>query len=449
VKPAPLPSTGANGAWPALRHRDYRIFWVGDGLSSIGTQFTTVAMAWQIYELTDSPLQIGLLGLAQAVPQIALLLVGGLLADAVDRRKLMLATQLVQGGVSALLLTVTVLGIMSPPFLYLASALIGVANALDNPARQALVPNLVARTELTNALALTNAQRRFAQIAGPALAGVALASAGPALCYGVDTVSWSAMLGALLMIRTQPRAGGRPMISARSVAEGFRFVWAHPVILTMMALDFGMNFFGSPQALLPIYARDVLVVGPQGLGMLYAATAAGSLAAAVCLSLRGTVRRAGLMVLLGVTIYGAATVVFALSSTFGLSLLMLAGAGVGNTIGAILRQTINQLSVPDALRGRVTAVNSMFTTGGPRLGQFESGLTATWWGAEASALVGGLATVALAVAVLLPGSVRNLEIVGGRPVDRRDGQPPAAPATQAGEAPLVRSDARSAPESDP
>jgi hypothetical protein len=257
------------------------------------------------------------------------------------------------------------------------------------------------------------------------------------------------MLGALLMIRTQPRAGGRPMISARSVAEGFRFVWAHPVILTMMALDFGMNFFGSPQALLPIYARDVLVVGPQGLGMLYAATAAGSLAAAVCLSLRGTVRRAGLMVLLGVTIYGAATIVFALSSTFWLSLLMLAGAGVGNTIGAILRQTINQLSVPDALRGRVTAVNSMFTTGGPRLGQFESGLTAAWWGAEASALVGGLATVALAVAVLLPGSVRNLEIVGGRPIDRRDGQPPAAPAAHAGEAPLVRSDARSAPESDP
>jgi MFS family permease len=407
-------------AWPAFRHRDYRLFWAGDGLSSIGTQFTTVAMAWQIYELTDSPLQIGALGLAQAIPQITLLLVGGLLADAVDRRKLMIATQLLQTGVSALLLTVTVLGIVSPPFLYLASVLIGVATSLDNPARQALVPNLVARTELANALALTNAQRRFAQIAGPSLAGVALAAVGPALCYGVDTISWLAMLGALALLQARPRGeGGRPGLSARALGEGFRFVWAHPVILTMMALDLGMNFFGSPQALLPIYARDILAVGPQGLGMLYAATAAGSLATAIWMSLRGQVQRAGLLVLLGVTLYGATTVVFAVSSSFALSLLMLAGAGLGNTMGAIMRQTINQLSVPDALRGRVTAVNSMFTTGGPRLGQFESGVTAAWWGAETSALVGGLVTLALVVAVLVRGGVRDLEIVGGRPVDRR------------------------------
>jgi MFS family permease len=425
----PRPPSDASGALPALCYRDYRVFWVGDGLSSIGTQFTTVAMAWQIYELTDSALQIGFLGLAQAIPQMGLLLVGGMLADAVDRRKLMIATQLLQLGVSALLLTGTMLSVVSPALLYLASMLIGVATSLDNPARQALVPNLVARTELTNALALTNAQRRFAQIAGPALAGLALAAAGPALCYGVDTVSWLAMLGALALLKTRPRAGGgRQVLSVRALGEGWRFVWTHPVILTMMALDFGMNFLGSPQALLPIYARDILVVGPQGLGMLYAATAAGSLAAAVCLSLRGTVRRAGLMVLLGVMIYGATTVVFALSHAFWLSLLMLAGAGVGNTIGAVLRQTINQLSVPDELRGRMTAVNSVFTTGGPRFGQFESGVTASWWGAEASALVGGLATVALAVAVLLPGGVRNLEIVGGRPIDRRAARQPAASA---------------------
>jgi len=427
VSHEPRPA-GDGSALPALRYRDYRVFWLGDGLSSIGTQFTTVAMAWQIYELTNSPLQIGMLGLAQAIPQMTLLLVGGLLADAVDRRKLMVATQLVQLGVSALLLTATALRVVSPGVLYLASMLIGVATSLDNPARQALVPNLVARTDLTNALALTNAQRRFAQIAGPALAGVALAAVGPALCYGVDTASWLAMLAALLMLRTRPSAAGRPAVSLKALGEGCRFVWTHPVILTMMALDFGMNFLGSPQALLPIYARDILVVGPQGLGMLYAATAAGSLVAALCMSLRGTVQRAGLLVLVGVIVYGATTVVFALSHLFWLSLLMLAGAGAGNTVGAVLRQTINQLSVPDELRGRMTAVNSVFTTGGPRLGQFESGVTAAWWGAEASALVGGLATVALALGVLLQGSVRNLEIVGGRPVDRRAGAASAASA---------------------
>src|SRR5581483_10318590 len=240
------------GSLSLLRQRDFCVFWTGSFLSSIGTQFTTVAMAWQIYELTNSPLQIGMLGLAQAIPQMTLLLVGGLLADAVDRRKLMVATQLVQLGVSALLLTATALRVVSPGVLYLASMLIGVATSLDNPARQALVPNLVARTDLTNALALTNAQRRFAQIAGPALAGVALAAVGPALCYAVDTASWFAMLGALLLIRLHPPAAARrPALSVRALGDGWRFVWTHPVILSLMALDFGQNFFGSPQALLP------------------------------------------------------------------------------------------------------------------------------------------------------------------------------------------------------
>lgn len=420
----PLPAR--TGTFPAFRHRDYRLFWLGDGLSGCGSQFTTVAMAWQIYELTDSALHVGLLGLAQAVPQMALLLLGGLLADAVDRRRLMIATQVVQAGVSLLLLAVTVLGIVSPAFLYVAAMLTGVVTALDNPVRQALIPNLVPRAELTNALAVTNAQRRFAQVAGPALAGVALAAAGPALCYGVDAVSWGAMLGALAMIRAPLRAGGgRQPLSLGALREGCRFVWTHPVILTMMALDFGQNFFGSPTALLPLYARDILHVGPQGLGILYAATAAGSLVTALTLSVRGQVRRAGLLVISGVTLYGAATVVFAVSPVFWLSVAMLAAAGAGNTMSAIMRQTINQLSTPDELRGRVTSVNSLFTSSGPRLGQFESGVTAAWWGAESAALAGGLATVALALAVLARPGVRELQIVGGRPIHPHEARQPA------------------------
>jgi MFS family permease len=315
---------------------------------------------------------------------------------------------------------VTLLGVVSPVLLYLASALLGAATSLDTPARQTLITNLVPRVELTNALALTNAQRRVAQIAGPALAGVALAVTGPWLCYAVDAFSRLAIVGALLLVRARSQtARGRQAVSVHSLREGFAFVWSHPAILILMLLDFGMNFFGSPQALLPVYARDILVVGPQGLGILYSATAAGSLVAAVFMSLRGQARRAGFLVVLGVAIYGAATTVFAVSHTFWLSVLMLASAGVGNTIGVIMRQTINQLSTPDELRGRVTAVNGIFTSGGPRLGQFESGLTASWWGAETSALVGGLAAVALAGAALLPRCVRDLEIVGGRPTDRR------------------------------
>jgi MFS family permease len=395
-----------------LRHRDFRIFWTGLLASGMGSQFTTVAMAWQIYELTNSPFQIGLIGLARAVPQIVLLLVGGLLADAMNRRRLMVCTQIGLCAVSTLLAVLSFHGVASPLTLYIAAAFLAVFNSLEAPSRQAIVPSLVPREQLPKALALHSSQRYVSVIAGPSLAGLLLALLGPAACYAIDALSWLAMLASLLLLRTPLQEGrGWEAISFDSLREGFRFVSLHSVIFPLMILDFGATFFGSAKALFPVYARDILSVGPAGLGMLYAATAAGSLLVAGGMSLFAEVRRAGIWILIGIGLYGICTCLFAGSRMFWLSVLLLAGAGAGDMISSILRGTINQLSTPDELRGRMASINSLFTSSGPQLGQFESGVVAAWLGTEFSALSGGLATLIIlaAVAAWFPG-IRQFRI---------------------------------------
>ena len=377
-----------------FRHRDFCVFWTGSFLSSMGTQFTTVAMAWQIYELTNSPLQIGLLGLARALPQIVLLLVGGLLADAMDRRKLMMCTQSGLFCVSTTLALLTFFGKATPHMLYAATMLLAIFTSLEQPSRQSMIPNLVPRANLAQALALQGTQRYVPIIAGPSLAGILLAFSGPAACYAVDACSWIAMLSALQVLRTKiPEGGGWKSVSIESLREGFRFVWSHGVIFPLMLLDFSATFFGNARGLFPIFARDILFVGPKGLGLLYAARAVGSLLAAVGMTVLGPVRRAGRWIIIGIGLYGLSTALFAQSRLFWFSVLMLALTGAGDTVSSILRSTINQLSTPDELRGRMSSINSIFTSNGPQLGQFESGLVAAWLGAEISALTGGLATL--------------------------------------------------------
>ena len=371
-------------------------------LSGIGSQFTTVAMAWQIYELTNSALQIGLLGLVRAVPQMILLLFAGLLADAINRRKLMLFTQTGLFCVSTALALLTFAGNASPHMLYVATLFLAFFTALEQPSRQSMIPNLVPREHLAQALALQGTQRYVPVIAGPSIAGVVLALFGPAVCYAVDAFSWLAMLSALLLLRTPiSEGGGWRTISLSSLREGLGFVWGHGVIFPLMLLDFGATLFGNVRSLFPIYARDILFVGPKGLGLLYSSRAVGSLCAAAIVSIIGPVRRSGTWILVGVGLYGAATAVFAYSQVFWISVLMLALCGAGDTISSILRSTINQMSTPDELRGRMSSINSIFTSSGPQLGQFESGLVAAWLGAQLSALTGALATLAIVVLVAI------------------------------------------------
>jgi MFS family permease len=408
-RPGPTPIS-------ALRHRDFSIYWSGSVLSLVGSQFTAVAMAWQIYELTNSPLELGLLGLARGAPMLVLLLFGGLLADAVNRRHLMMATQIAQMCVSASLAMMTLAGWVTPAVLYAASLFLALFSALEQPARTAIIPNLVPRSDLANALALSGTQRHVATIVGPSLAGLLLARSGATFCYTVDALSWLAMLAALAMMRPLSQAaGGRSALSMQALREGVEFVWMHPVILSMMALDFGQNFFGSGRALLPIYARDILNVGPQGLGLLYSATSAGALAMGAVISMRTQTRRAGTWVLVSVSAYGIFTTGFGLSRFFWLSFLMLAAAGAANTVSFVLRNTINQLLTPDEIRGRVTSVNSMFTNTGPQLGQFEAGALASVMGTAGATAVGGLLVTSIAAGLAAIRSVRRFEVRESEP----------------------------------
>jgi hypothetical protein len=239
-----------------------------------------------------------------------------------------------------------------------------------------------------------------------------LAFSGPAACYMVDALSWLAMLSALVLMRAQiPEGAGWGAVSLRSLREGLKFVWGHGVIFPLMVLDFGATFFGNVRGLFPIYARDILLVGPKGLGLLYASRAFGSFCAAATMSVRGPFTHSGQWIFIGVGLYGVATILFAGSHDFWFSVFMLALCGAGDTISSILRGTINQLSTPDELRGRMSSINSIFTSNGPQLGQFESGVVAAWLGAQGSALTGGLATLAIlaVVAVTFP-KVRRFQV---------------------------------------
>lgn len=401
------------GLLSPLRHRDFRIFWSGLLLSSVGSQFTQVAMAWQIYELTDSPLQIGMLGLARAVPQMFILLFGGLLADAMNRRKLMMMTQASLVLVSAMLAWFTAAGQVTPGMLYAGTVFLALFSSLESPSRQALVTNLVPAEDLPRATALASSQRQIATIAGPSMAGVVIAFGGTAVCYAVDGLSWLLMLGALALIRAPlPGRGGWRTIRLDGLAAGFRFVWGHAVIFPFLMMDFGVNIFGTVRSLFPIYARDILAVGPEGLGILYAASAAGALIGAFGFSLWGTARHAGRWILIGVALYGFCLLFFAVSRSFWMSVIFLIGSGVGDTISAILRSTINQLSTPDELRGRMASINSIFTNGGPQFGQFQAGALAALIGAEAAAASGAVAILCV-VGILLARfpSLRNYRIV--------------------------------------
>lgn len=396
----------------ALGHRDFRLFWAGLVVSSIGSQFTSVAMAWQIYEITGSALQLGLIGLARAVPTIALLLFGGLLADAVNRRHLMMVAETGQLCVAAALAVCSLLDLVSPPLLYAVSASLALFSALESPARTAVIPNLVPRDQLTNALAMNSSVRYLAMVVGPSLAGVVIAVTGPTFCYLAE--AGTRLVGVVTLALMRPIsqvAGGRRAMSLTSLREGLGFVWTHPVMLWLMALDLVQNFFGSARSLLPVYAKDILFVGPEGLGVLYSATAIGALGMALLVGTVGRLQRPGPWVLISVALYGLFTAVFAISGSFWLSWLMLAAAGAANSVSNVTRATINQLITPDELRGRVTGVNSMFTTTGPPLGQFSAGALAATLGPQLGPLAGALVVVGVAAGMAAGvRSVRSFEI---------------------------------------
>jgi MFS family permease len=380
-----------HGRFPALRSRDFRLLWIGQIISQAGSQMQFWAINWHVYALTHSALALGLIGLARVVPIILFSMIGGALADAADRRRVLLVTQSVMMLVAAALGLLTGFHHLSAFLIYALTMVGAAAMAFDSPARQSLTPNLVPRPHLTNALSLNSVGMQTAKICGPPIAGALIASGGLALTYWFNALSFLAVLAALLLLRTGGRAAGsQSRVDLNSLREGLAFVRREPILLHTISLDFLATFFSSANALLPIFANDVLKVGATGYGVLAAAPAVGSLLAGGAISLLPPVRRQGQIVIAAVLAYGLATLGFGLSRWFPLSLLMLAGTGAADTVSTVLRQTIRQLLTPDRLRGRMTAVGMVFFMGGPQLGELEAGVVARWVGAPWSVITGGI-----------------------------------------------------------
>jgi MFS family permease len=295
------------------------------------------------------------------------------------------------------------------------SGIAAAAQAFDTPARQALMPTLVPDEDFPNAVSLGVIVFNVAIIVGPAIAGFILAETGPAIIYGVNALSFLAVIAALIAMRTSGKPdlqrGRREALSFRALKEGLRFVWQTPIIVQTMTLDFAATFFGSATLLLPIFAQERLHVGARGYGFLAAAPAIGSVLTALTMARLGTLRRQGRLVVASVAVFGVATAVFGISTIYWLSLLMLATLGAADTVSTVLRQTIRQLVTPNPLRGRMTSINMMFFMGGPQLGELEAGALAKLIGAPFSVVVGGMgALICAALAAVKSKSLMDFEI---------------------------------------
>ena len=404
-----------NSAFAALRHRDFRLLWMGQIVSVTGSQMQFVAINWHVYLLTKSAFALGLVGLFRGVPIILCSLAGGVLADAVDRKRLMVVTQFIML-VSAALLTVgTLAGMESVWPIYILSGFASAATAFDTPARQSLMPTLVPPEDFPNAVSLGILVFNVATIGGPAIAGFLLAERGPAVIYGLNALSFLAVIAALIAMRASGKADDerkrKDALSIAALKEGLKFVWHTPIIVQTMTLDFVATFFASATLLLPIFAQERLHVGARGYGFLAAAPAIGSVLTALVMARFGSFRKQGRLVVWSVAVFGLATAAFGVSTVYWLSLLMLAVTGAADTVSTVLRQTIRQLVTPNHLRGRMTSINMMFFMGGPQLGELEAGSLAALIGAPLSVVTGGLGSlICAAIAAAKSKSLMEFEI---------------------------------------
>jgi MFS family permease len=430
---------------PSLQHRDFRLLWIGQFASFIGAQMQLTAVNWDVFALLRgqvysmsflgltwsvdaSALGLGLLGLVRVLPIIAFAMIGGALADARDRRKLMMAASLVSMAFSGLLAALSLAGSTAVWPVYLCTAGITAATAFGNPARQALLPNIVPREHFTNAVSLNTLGVQIASVVGPAVAGVMLVSTGSGAIYALNTASFLLVILALLLMRYRDSArnAGGNAVSLRAMAEGLRFVFSTPMIASTMLLDFFATFFSSARTMLPAIAADVLNVGAAGYGVLSTASAVGSVIAGVVTSLRKEIQRQGTILLASVVIFGVATALFGISTNFLVSYALFAITGAADTVSTVIRNIIRQLHTPDHLRGRMVGVNMMFFIGGPQLGELEAGLVASVTSVPFSIVTGGIATVLLTlwVAQRFP-ALRRYRAVPEQPAP----QPAAAPAS--------------------
>ncbi len=391
-----MSSTMPVGARDLLRHGPFLFFLLSRSLSRFASQIAAVAIGWQIYDVTASAFQLGMVGLVQFLPTALLVFVAGHAADRFERTRVVQLCQLAEAATALFLAVSTFAGWLTVAQIFIATFVIGIAGAFESPSTAALLPLIAPKGSVQRATAISSGAAQVATITGPALGGLAYVFA-PSLPYFVIVVFW--LVGAVLtsFIHTEKQELAKLGATADDVFAGVRFIRSNPAILGTISLDLFAVLFGGVTALLPIYARDILQTGPLGLGILRAAPAVGALLMTMVLAHHSINRHVGLRMFQAVIVFGAATVVFALSQWMWLSVLALAMLGAADTISVVIRFSLVQLSTPDEMRGRVGAVNFLFINASNQLGQFESGVTAALFGTMPAAVLGGVGTIAIAL----------------------------------------------------
>ena len=371
---------------------NFRRYWAARLCVTLAVQMQAVAIGWQVYDLTRRPLDLGLVGLAQFLPALGLALLTGHVADRYDRRRVMATCIVMEAACALLFLAFTLRGSGTTAFLFGVLVVFGTARAFEFPASVALLPNLVPTRLFPNAAAWSSSSWQLATIVGPAVGGVLYVS-GPQTVYAGCALMYAVAVVLVLGIRVERRVTGGHTATWRSLVAGIAFIRGQPVVLGAVSLDLFAVLLGGATALLPVYARDILFVGPAGLGLLRSAPAVGALLTAIIVARRPITRRAGVILLGSVGVFGLSIIGFGLSRNLWLSLAMLFLLGASDMVSVVIRRVLVLVKTPDAMRGRVSAVESVFIGASNELGEFESGVTAAWFGVVPAVVLGGLGTL--------------------------------------------------------
>jgi MFS family permease len=382
--------------YSALQHKPFTLFWYARISTAVAFQMLGVAVGWQVYSLTNSALYLGLVGLAQFLPMFLLTLAVGHVADRYDRRRVAGICQIVEGLAAGVMAWGSFSGWLLEGSILALVFVIGAARAFEGPAMQALVPTLVPDELIPNAVALAASAMQTATILGPALGGF-LYAAGSVTVYASSCSLFLTASVFIVLIRIKPVPSKRGPVNLKSLLAGITFIRSRPVILGAISLDLFAVLLGGATALLPIYARDILMTGAWGLGLLRSAPAVGALAISMYMAGHPLRRHVGRTMFSAVAIFGTLTIVFAVSTSFLLSLGTLAMLGAADVISIVIRQSLVQIGTPDDMRGRVSAVNSMFIGTSNQLGEFESGVTAALFGIVPAVLIGGIGTIIVVI----------------------------------------------------
>ena len=382
-------------AWSALRHPGFALFFASRVAATFATQIVSVAVGWQVYDLTRDPFDLGLVGLVQFLPALLLVLVTGAVSDRFNRRLIVALCQVAEGACAGILLAVAAIGDVSVSALLAVLAIFGTARAFMNPASQSLIPNLVPAEALSSAIALSSSAWQTAVILGP-VAGGLLYGIGAEAAYLVALALFVAAAVIVLLVPKPPQKTVPERATWATVIAGFRYVWHEKIVFGAISLDLFAVLLGGAVALLPAYARDILAVGPWGLGLLRSAAGVGAILTGLYLAARPIRDHAGLIMFACVALFGLFTIVFGVSALVWLSVLALALAGAADMVSVYIRETLIQLWTPDAVRGRVNAVNMVFVGASNELGEFRAGTVAALIGVVPAVVLGGLGTIAVA-----------------------------------------------------